>query len=268
MSPPVPGEATPSRSPESGVPTTRRSSVHVRRHQHPRPRRERCRPVRRGLHPPRRRLQRHEHGVGGIRSPQVSRGRPHRRDRGRHRGEPLRGGQAGDPEGDRPQHEVRTQVGCRRWHRARRDLPALDPRQRRGGRFRRGPGRQASSATPPRRAGAAARERHPARALRSGRPGLRPQRRQDPQGTRAGRRHRRCPRSRRSRPTTSRQPPRRRNARTTPEGRGLDAERARRRSRPDGPCGLRVRAEAASGRLLASGGYGGGELGPRSRLVR
>ena len=50
---------------------------------------------------------------------------------------------------------------------------------------------QAASASPPRGSRAAARERNPAWALRSARTGVRSRRRQDPEGARAGRRHRR-----------------------------------------------------------------------------
>ena len=108
--------------------------------------------VRRGLHPGRRRLRRHGDGVERLRGTRGGRGRTYGRDRGRRRGQARGRREAGDPEGHRPQHQVRAQVGPRRRHRPRRHLPALDPGQRGGPGCRRRRDRQGTSAAPPQRA--------------------------------------------------------------------------------------------------------------------
>ena len=82
--------------------------------EHPRRDRRRCQGGSghgRRLHAVRRRLRRHRHRVAGLRGAEGGRGRADRRDRGRDRRQARGGRQAGDPEGHRPQHQARAQVG-------------------------------------------------------------------------------------------------------------------------------------------------------------
>ena len=141
--------------------------------------------VRRGLHARRRRFRRTSTAWRAYEALRGGRGWTNGRDRGCRRGQARGRRQAGDPEGDRPQHQVRPQVGRRRWCRLGvifppPSWPAPPPWVRPEPR----PARYANStiaASSPR----SGRRDRPGR-LRHPRPGVRPRRRRDPQRARGG----------------------------------------------------------------------------------